>query len=336
MLVPFGAHTLDFPRHWVTRTDSRGEPLRVWERYGMPRIDDFYLNNVFYLYKRPEDARDPNADAFGTGFVVGFPGTLVKDYMHLYGVSNAHVVGFPTGAPVPRFNSGDGTYVRELEVTDWEPHPGGDDLAVALLNMESPESDAIDIAYVTPEHFVSHSALDARPMLGIGDDVFMIGMFLHQPGVKRNHPSVRFGHISMIPDEAERIPQMQRSGFRQLSFLLDMRSLGGYSGSPVYVYRSRHAGTGIDASLLGIHWGALRDDDGLHTGMNGVVPAWKLWELLMTKKFVDQRKDDEERIAKKRRAPRGAATLDSVKAAANPHHERDFTNLLQRAVKPPK
>lgn len=45
-------------------------------------------------------------------------------------------------------------------------------------------------------------------------------------------PTVRFGCLAQMPIE----PIRQQSGFEQESFLVEARSIGGYSGSPVFLY----------------------------------------------------------------------------------------------------
>ncbi|WP_140981299.1 hypothetical protein [Bradyrhizobium guangdongense] len=143
-------------------------------------------------------------------------------------------------------------------------------------------------------------------VIGIGDEVFMIGRFMNHDGLLTNVPSVRFGHLSMG------VLGIQHSaGHQQPSFAVEMLSRPGYSGSPVYVYRVPHdleTGNIIignsRARLLGINWGFITEKAEVreeiavtagmvedeppnavkyvrvNTGMNGVVPAWHLAKLL--------------------------------------------------------
>jgi hypothetical protein len=162
----------------------------------------------------------------------------------------------------------------------------------------------------------------------------MVGRFINHEGKQRNLPSVRFGHISQMPNE--KIRQDFRS-FDQESFLIECRSIGGYSGSPVFVYISefeerptdwelkgfppevitRNA-VGMRPHLLGIEWGILskwepvcdakgnpvnsRSPQGLqvdtNSGMMAVVPVWKLMEMLDMPVFVERRRKDEEKYFK--------------------------------------
>ena len=103
----------------------------------------------------------------------------------------------------------------------------------------------------------------------------------------------------------------EKRGLSQESFLVEMHSLPGYSGSPVFVYdhhvrmwEQKYMQVGI--RLLGIDWCHLstyepvleKDSENRfekingqfvrsNTGMAGVVPAWKLKELLNSEEVKD-------------------------------------------------
>lgn len=118
-------------------------------------------------------------------------------------------------------------------------------------------------------------------------------------------------------------------GCRQESFLVEARSLAGYSGSPVFVYKSAgmDSDTGevkpyVSASvfLLGVDWCHLHRWEPVleadrqtrvqppqwvkrNAGMAGVIPAWKIAELLndpevlgVRRKAADSTEEFEERF----------------------------------------
>ncbi len=60
----------------------------------------------------------------------------------------------------------------------------------------------------------------------------MVGRYINQEHRQFDRPVARFGNLAMLP---EPIHQRERS-FEQESFLVDMRSQAGFSGSPVFVY----------------------------------------------------------------------------------------------------
>jgi hypothetical protein len=68
--------------------------------------------------------------------------------------------------------------------------------------------------------------------IGPGDDVFIIGRFINREGHQKNTPSVRFGNIAQMPGE----PIIDDDGIAQESYLVEARSIPGYSGAPVFVH----------------------------------------------------------------------------------------------------
>jgi len=69
-------------------------------------------------------------------------------------------------------------------------------------------------------------------VLGYGDDIFMVGRFITFDGKQRNTPVVRFGQISMLPAEPV---EVDGGRAQEEVFLVECRSIGGLSGSPVFV-----------------------------------------------------------------------------------------------------
>src|SRR5205823_82762 len=63
-----------------------------------------------------------------------------------------------------------------------------------------------------------------------------IGLFVDHDGVTTNVPSARFGNISMLPNKNATIEQP--TNYRGESYVVDMHSRTGFSGSPVFVYRT--------------------------------------------------------------------------------------------------
>jgi hypothetical protein len=68
--------------------------------------------------------------------------------------------------------------------------------------------------------------------VGPGDEVFMVGRFVSREGKEKNTPAVRFGSLAMVPRESFGEEQVS-SGEH---FLVNCRSIFGYSGSPVFVF----------------------------------------------------------------------------------------------------
>jgi hypothetical protein len=197
----------------------------------MPRIPESILRSVFYLYENADDAR-AGKDPGGTGFIVGsWP------YGTLYAVTNWHVAvdhEHPIH-PVIRLNTKDGGVdVIDLGPEDWEFVPGSDDIAIYVLN----PSPIHQFSYVPMNMFVSDPARlgGGGQTVFVGDDAFMLGLFVDHAGETTNIPGARFGNVSMLPSPKAKVEQP--TGYMGESYVVDMHSRTGFSGSPVFVYRT--------------------------------------------------------------------------------------------------
>jgi hypothetical protein len=266
----------------------------------MPRIPDLWQESSIYLYPSISDA-ERGERAGGSGFLFAIPSETVPGGLHVFAITNAHVV--EGGSTTIRINTHDGKFdTLEFDESNWLMHPAGDDVAVCVV----PNLDASRYKYrvLDPRHLLTRE--EAQSMnVGIGDEVFIAGRFVNSEGKQRNLPVLRFGNISQMP--VEPIEQRRNAGIhKQESFLVEARSISGFSGSPVIltlmaIYNRQggalpQGGEGRDIfRLLGIVWGYIqdwervRDSNGeplpgasmvpINTGMMGVVPAWKIQEI---------------------------------------------------------
>jgi hypothetical protein len=69
--------------------------------------------------------------------------------------------------------------------------------------------------------------------IGPGEDVFMVGRFMDHDGGAINQPAVRFGNISTMPANIK-----QPNGVIRPCYCIDLHSRAGFSGSPVYAFRT--------------------------------------------------------------------------------------------------
>lgn len=316
----------------------------------MPRIKDAYLDCVVYLYPSEVDA-DDGTKIGGSGFLVGVPTKeLRQDAFFLYAVTNKHIAD---KYRTVRMNTRDGQkFILPTTRFSWVDHPDGDDISACLVYFDPKE---IRFNHVHRDMFLSKDII-SRFNIGPGDDCFMVGRFVNHEGRQQNLPTVRFGNIGQMPWE----PIRQDDGFEQESFLVECRSIGGYSGSPIFVHipifseregvenwyphpfiiqrnvpthDARVSFGSLKAHgpwLLGVDWGHLnqwepvRDEferpvnrgSGktqvrLNTGMAGVVPAWKLAELLDTPQLTDYRSATELQLKEAEpKEPLSPATMD--------------------------
>ncbi len=303
----------------------------------MPRISDIFTDNAVYIYSTLEDAQD-GVKHGGSGFLVHVPFEINKKWRQVYVITNQHVIE-KAETPVLRMNKRlGGVEFLETKPEHWQVHADGDDIAAIPVKIDPGAMKFISLPvdkFVTPE-------LVAAEDIGIGDDTIMVGRFISHDGKQQNTPSVRFGNIAMMVGDP-----IECEGRQQESFLVEMRSLPGASGSAVHIYSPtamfdmsrRRAGKelipddkfdlfgpngddSIDSMnrkslpkgpfLLGIDWCHLQKRTPVmragqrtemyveeNAGMAGVVPAWKIIELLNQEYFVTARKKADADITKR-------------------------------------
>lgn len=349
---------------------SRGclvAPARLWENMpacqmvrglskNMPRIHNDLLDAVFYLYPSAAAARS-GEPAGGTGTFVAVPVPDVSGQM-IYACSNKHVVG-ASGCSVVRINRIDGgVEIFDSDPAQWafDPH---NDLAATPISFEP----SLHRMKCLPlDMFITREEIREHDIIGPGQEVFMVGRFINHDGAFVNAPSVRFGHLSMMP-----LSIRHPAGYDQESFAVEMLSRPGYSGSPVYVYSTSVDLRGGPVILgntflkfLGLNWGFISDPAeirektiianitanqqsqkiqyvAVNTGMNGVVPAWRLREFLETGELKKHRDQIVAMEVAKRKALSSTVSLSSAPQAndANPKHQEDFTRLVSLAAQKP-
>lgn len=307
--------------HWEKHTSWAGNTYWLWEKYkSMPKIPQPLTKCVFYVYPSKDDALN-NSEYGGTGFFFGIPSKVWGEW-YLYAVTNSHVI-FQTGmeTPVIRVNvDGGGFDIIETQQINWDRHPDAHDIAVCHIQFDT---NKIDGMFFTKEAIVDEKFLKEYSV-GPGDDIFMVGRFRVHAGRKRNLPVVRFGNIAAMNDEPLYNKFLKLT---QESYLVEMRSIAGFSGSPVLIYINPFASPRFDNlpipvlensnqmivdiqyKLLGIQWGQISykvrandENDNeykmeIDSAMEGVVPIQKLVDFLYDSKMEEKRrKFDESKI----------------------------------------
>jgi len=317
----------------ITAEDIRPEKLSGLSYWRMdeimPRIDDVILNSSIYLYPSVLEAR-AGEKAGGSGCIVSVESGVVP---YLYAVTNSHVIRDELGnSPVIRINTTDGkTDIIEYTQRNWICHPDGDDLAIAPLSIEATRH---KYSRIPTDRFINQQIILDYD-IGAGDEVFMVGRFVGYDGKQQNEPTVRFGNLSLGKHVFIRNEDL---GIEQESFLIETRSLPGYSGSPVFLeilpytwrkgsrtkgsliipgqYKINGKPADVGPWLLGVDWGHTflyekvleknkRDEVSggwvvkSNSGTACVVPAWKLLDLLNMEEFVNMRKKNDD-VVKKR------------------------------------
>jgi hypothetical protein len=194
----------------------------------MPKIPANIKNAAFYLFPTKEDA-EKGSNFGGTGFIVTVPSRMHAKYGRAfhYAVTNWHVA--VQGSPVIRLNTKSGAPdFIDAGPEDWF-FDGRHDIAVLPINLDAERHVATS---VHSRALMSRDDAEAL-QIGPGDDVFMVGRFIDHDGGERNQPALRFGNISMDPTPIE-----QSNGVKADAYCIDLHSRSGFSGSPVFVYRT--------------------------------------------------------------------------------------------------
>jgi hypothetical protein len=301
---------------------SLGHRYPVIEETAMPRIHDMLLKSPFFIYPSMQEAR-AGESVGGTGFLVCKRFEQNAEYGQIYAVTNEHIIAECKNNVVLRLNSENGIQYESTPKKDWRPHPSGI-YDVAVLPIDLLDSDFR--RYISDQLFLSEKIVEDQD-IGPGDDTFMIGRFVGHEGKVQNLVSVRFGNLSALPNEPMQIERQERGK----NFLVECRSISGYSGSPVFVwidpnrprppiwasptlptYNATRYGPfllGIDAAHIETQIEVKQSERARKIGtvsfitaMSVVVPAWHLTELLETPELVEQRNREDEEITQKKKA----------------------------------
>jgi len=131
-----------------------------------------------------------------------------------------------------RANKRDGTTValRGHPTDPWFFHPTEKEDVDAAVTLFSPLQLAeLDIEHIPLAMFTDRAVI-MHNNLGVGDEVFITGLFTKVTETSKNIPIVRTGTVAMIP--GEKIPWRDRYID---AYLIEARSIGGLSGSPVFI-----------------------------------------------------------------------------------------------------
>ena len=237
----------------------------------------------------------------GTAFCMARPIGGTDRAFH-YAITARHVIdhirklGISTVLLRINKKSGDAFWAA-TPLQDWLVSPEGPSTDIAILRyVMQPEWDHIQI----PFSMAVTDALIEQEKIGVGDEVFMTGLFSRHIGTRNNIPIVRVGNIAAMTGEKVNT----RLGLMD-AYLIEARSIGGLSGSPVFVNFGTIRGRRVSVSgnpiyfLIGLMHGHYEADaaridteelnpivdDGfapknVNMGIAIVVPVSKLMEML--------------------------------------------------------
>jgi len=242
----------------------------------------------------------------GTAFLVGIPSDEHPDRKFIYLVTAKHVATKLTGKEFyVRINSKNGGAVEvNGEGSKWWYHPEDPSVDVAVI-LWAPDAELFQFKYIAEGTFLTDEIM-GKDNIGTGDEVFITGLFTNLHGSRKNIPIIRMGNIAMMPDEkvSTKIGDID-------AYLIEARSIGGLSGSPVFVRKTVAVGQG-PFYLLGLmhgHWDLSRkqkkdmadvEEMGpVNMGIAIVIPAKKILEVLNQPDLVQMRKQAENKLKRK-------------------------------------
>lgn len=183
----------------------------------------------------------------------------------------------------------------EVPIDRWVFHPTDSTVDVAMVEQGIPNH--VD-QLALPLSLAATSEAMAASEIDLGDEVFVSGLFIHHFGSSRNIPIVRVGHLAALNEE-----HIQTRRGLMDAYLIEARSIGGLSGSPVFlnlgttrtIGGSMVVGGGPSFLLLGLIHGhfesghdiqlmsdSLEDDasrQAVNAGIAIVVPFHKIKEV---------------------------------------------------------
>lgn len=280
------------------------------------RVPDQILKSAVFLGKDSLNRREYG----GTGYIVsidygpeyafttesaGTMNTTRSPLMFL--VTAAHVASeLEKSDFYIRANYRDGSLaeIKQDCSTRWWYHPTErDSVDAAVMVLPVAQVLSLDILPIPVVMFVGEELAKSQN-LGVGDEVFVIGLFKNAKGRSKNVPIVRIGNVAMMPSEKILFPSQNEPERLIYANLLESRSIGGLSGSPVFIRQTIQTRWGFDAaggplgsaarfasgpyhffgSVIG-HWQVPLDFGGIrpeivNMGIAPMVPAHKILEVL--------------------------------------------------------
>ncbi len=167
-----------------------------------------------------------------TGFILSSP---IEDKQEIFInlITAKHVIDAARkysadGIAYVRMNTVDGGYdYLNTSLDDWIFHPTDPSADVALFSFVPPER----FDYLAlPENMAITEKHPKHEQINLGDDVLIIGLFVNHFGRQKNIPLIRTGNIAAMLEE----PVDTVYGSTDM-YLIESRSIGGLSGSPVFV-----------------------------------------------------------------------------------------------------
>src|SRR5664280_267127 len=234
---------------WRDRRFAGSEQLWVSPpKDAFVRVPDQVLKTAVFLGIDGPSGREYG----GTGYIVAVdyspeylftapmePTISAFRYPFRFLVTAAHVAEKLEGVDFYiRANGLDGSLLelkQDCENAKWWYHPTDrDSVDAAAMLLPTETAMCLDIESIAVSMFAGQRMIK-EANLGVGDEVFIAGLFKKAKGASRNIPIIRTGNVAMMPKEKIPFPTKERPDQWLYADLLESRSIGGLSGSPVFI-----------------------------------------------------------------------------------------------------
>jgi hypothetical protein len=327
------------------------------------RVPDLILKSVVFLGQDTDHGRR----YIGTGYVV-IAYRPEKSFLFL--VTAAHIANDLDGFDFYiRANHRDGRVVevtQKCEQSLWWYHPSErESVDAAVMMIPFKEIMELDLQPIPAAMFISEATIKSKN-IGVGDEVFVAGLFTNAQGTSKQLPIIRIGNVAMMPEEKIFFPTEDKPDQWLYVNLLEARSIGGLSGSPVFIRetvrfdtfsrggRMRVATTreesGEPTEMAGLgrfhffgsmvgHWQiplpaefSRTQLEAVNMGIAPMVPAHKILEVLTQPELSDMMNKLARDAKERRKQEDGVAMMDSASNPKEPPLTKEgFEATLKKA-----
>ncbi|MEK7601482.1 MAG: hypothetical protein AAB480_03060 [Patescibacteria group bacterium] len=247
----------------------------------------------------------------GTGFFVSVPDNenqlnFIYLVTALHNLENENLDNISV-----RLNGKDGgrlDYV--MKGSKWYTHPSDSDVDVAVI--------PFPLGTIEHAHRTVPTSLFLKPEniekgdVQVANEAVIVGLFSQHHGKFANLPIVRVGNIALLTTDKNEKVAVKWHNAEIDAHLIEARSIGGLSGSPVFFkepyFKLTGTGTSLGggtrlflAGLIHGHWSvdsaksdsadidASEDQSKINTGIAIIIPAEKILEVLMHPELVAHR-----------------------------------------------
>jgi Trypsin-like peptidase domain len=267
------------------------------------RIDEAYRECVCFLCVDARDGDILHKKECATGFFVAVP--IDSQYGTVYLVTARHVLeeSRALGPLFAKINlaSGGVQYVP-VPQESWSSHESTDVALIRFSKVKDGRYLPLLLSVLADDNYLS--SLPVEP----GDEIFSIGLFKAYSGEEQAEPIARCGHVAL---GLKRIPVKLNSATSPAkvdAYLIETKSWGGESGSPVFHCKWPNSPmmqiSSTSPGMIGLLQGHFdltakttkEDTLGVNSGIGIVIPAKAIRDLLNYPSVLQWRVDQKQKI----------------------------------------